>query len=86
MLNLFKNVKYKLISATMGIGLLASTGLASVVHACPVNGSPINTRPQVIYRQYNEGFTIQLDRMVSTGFINSYQESRVLDIFNTRIQ
>jgi len=37
MLNFLKNAKYKLISATMGIGLLASTGLATVVHSSPVN-------------------------------------------------
>lgn len=84
MLNIFKNMKYKFIAATMGIGLLASTGGASVVHASPVDGNPINTRPQVAYGQYIEGFSSQLDRMASNGFISSYQESRVLDILNVK--
>jgi hypothetical protein len=78
------NIKYKLISATMGIALLASTGVASIVHASPVNQSPINPRSEVIYRQYHESFTTQLDWMVATGFLSSYQESRVFDAFNAR--
>lgn len=84
------SIKYKLIPVTMGIALLLSTGTASIVNASPINRnpinrSPINTRHQVNYRQYyNESFTAELDMMVATGFINSYQELRVFDIFIDR--
>jgi len=91
------NVKTKLISTVMGVSMLGSTGLASVVHACPVNtgnanakpgisykASPVNINPGVVYRtSYSDGsFTSHLSSLVNAGVINSYQESKVLDVFN----
>jgi len=66
------NIKTKLISAAMGISILASTGVASIVHTSPINGSYVNTRTQVTYRQYHESFKTQLDKMVSVGIVNNY--------------
>lgn len=82
MLNLLKNVKYKLISATMGIGLLASTGLASVVHASPINTNPANTNSAVTYNQNNESFKAELDRMLSAGEINTDQHTKMMELYN----
>lgn len=82
MLNFLKSAKYKLISATMGIGLLASTGLAPVVHASPVNSNLVNMNSAVTYNQNNESFKANLDRMLSAGEINTDQHSKMMELYN----
>ncbi|CAB1249847.1 hypothetical protein ACFHWD_19580 [Clostridium sp. MT-14] len=74
-------MKYKLISAAMVIAPILSTGVATTVSAAPRNYGP---EPKPIVYKYSYGsFKASMDKLVASGVINSYQESKVLNIFNT---
>jgi hypothetical protein len=74
-------MKYKLISAAMVIAPILSTGVATTVSAAPGHPGPAS-KPGVIYKYYYGSFTSRLNSLVASGVINSYQESRVLGVFN----
>lgn len=80
MLNVLKNIKYKVISAVIGISIIGSTWIASVVHASPINTNSTNTKSEVLcYNSYSyTRFTNHIDALVTEGAINDYQKSEVL--------
>jgi competence protein ComGC len=74
-------MKYKLISAAMVIAPILSTGAAATVSAAPGNYGP---EPKPVVYKYSYGsFKASLDKLVASGVINPYQESKALSVFNT---
>lgn len=76
-----KTMKYRLISAAMVLAPILSTGIASTVHANPVN----NTKTAVVYKfNYSfENFKAQIHKLTTQGEITSSQEAKVLAAFKS---
>jgi hypothetical protein len=74
-------MRYKLISAMMILAPLVSTGVTTTVQA-----NPVNIKSGIVYKtKYSYGdFKAQLDRLVKSGIINNYQESKILDVFKSQ--
>jgi competence protein ComGC len=73
-------MKYKLISAVMVMAPILSTGAAATVSAAP--GKYVPEPKPVVYKYSYGSFKASLDKLVASGVINPYQESKVLSVFN----
>jgi hypothetical protein len=77
-------MKYKLISATMVIAPLLNTGVVTTVYADSIHKSESASKLKVVSKHYHKTFAERLNDLVTSGVINSYQESKVLDIANSK--
>ncbi|KAA8670659.1 hypothetical protein [Clostridium sp. HV4-5-A1G] len=75
-------MKYKVISAAMVIAPILSTGVATTVSAAPRYNGPAQ-KLGVVYKYSYGSFTARLNNLVASGVINSYQESRILAVYNS---
>jgi hypothetical protein len=75
-------MKYKIISAAMVIAPILSTGVATTVNAAPGHNAS-TPKSGVVYKYSHGSFTARLNNLVASGVLNSYQESRILAVYNS---